>query len=150
MRKRLHDALDRFSKAKPETVSTALLYKVDIDDTRAPKDAFLDWDKPLSQQPEKVKDALTNVYRKHGFPIDDSGIPKVFARDPDGQSLHVYLTSTLGKGNDKKGQAAVTKELQAFGIPGIRYQDQGSRGHQGGTYNTVLFDDSLVKILERK
>ena len=39
--------------------------------------------------------------------------------------------------------------LKQLGIPGIRYLDAGSRGQGSGTMNTVLFDDALVKILER-
>ena len=46
--------------------------------------------------------------------------------------------------------ASANKRLRvAAGIPGIRYLDGGSRGAGSGTMNTVLFDDSLVKILER-
>lgn len=44
---------------------------------------------------------------------------------------------------------ATSQRLQSLGIPGIRYLDQGSRGAGAGTMNTVVFDDSLIKILER-
>jgi hypothetical protein len=47
------------------------------------------------------------------------------------------------------GAVEASEMLRKAGIPGIRYLDAGSRAN-GGTHNTVLFDDSLVKILERQ
>jgi len=124
------------------------MYEVNIN---ADPEHFLDWDKPLSEQPASVQNALADVYRKRGFPIDDAGNPLIFSANPDGQSLHAYLASALqGKGNNSAGQAAASAMLREAGIPGIRYLDQGSRGAGNGTYNTVLFDDSLAKILGRE
>ena len=44
---------------------------------------------------------------------------------------------------------ATSQRLQSLGIPGVRYLDQGSRSAGSGTMNTVVFDDSLIKMLER-
>ena len=43
----------------------------------------------------------------------------------------------------------MSDRLKSRGIPGIRYFDAGSREAGKGSMNTVLFDDALVKILER-
>ena len=45
--------------------------------------------------------------------------------------------------------SAASAKLKELGIPGIRYLDGGSRGAGTGTYNYVLFDDKLPRILER-
>ena len=46
-----------------------------------------------------------------------------------------------------KGDSSNT--LKDAGIPGIRYLDQGSRGAGQGSYNYVVFDDSIPKIVKR-
>ena len=131
------------------------LYKVDIDDARAPKESFLDWDKPLSQQPKAAQELLDRVRKEReaaakakghrALQPDDLRTDQQGAPMGGGGSLYHYLSSKRYGGS----QEAATRLLQEAGIPGIRYLDAGSRG-SGGTYNTVLFDDSLVKILERK
>jgi hypothetical protein len=121
----------------------AHFYKVDIDDARAPKDAFLDWDKPLSQQPALLntikKKAKSDPWLREFVKIDLKDDPNI-----TGDLFYDKLRYRFGE-----RQEEATKVLQSMGIPGIRYLDAGSRG-KGGTYNTVLFDDSLVKILERE
>jgi hypothetical protein len=42
-----------------------------------------------------------------------------------------------------------TQKLREWGIPGIRYRDQGSRGSEGGTHNYVMFDDKMIDILRK-
>jgi hypothetical protein len=127
--------------AKP-LANSGHLYKVDISDAKAPQDAFLQWDKPLSEQPKRVQDAM----RKLGARPTDTG-----------EQAYLYLqTKAPGLGaQDRYGQPIKRAEdyagglMREAGIPGIRYLDGGSRGAGSGTMNTVLFDDSLVKILER-
>lgn len=45
--------------------------------------------------------------------------------------------------------AEADKKLAEAGIPGIRYLDQGSRGKGEGSYNYVVFDDSIIDILKK-
>jgi hypothetical protein len=88
---------------------------------------FLDWDKPLSEQPEGVKGALEQL-----------------------NLLELYGDKTL-QGTYSYGiRPAVTNMLKEQGIPGIRYLDAGSRGAGDGTYNYVVFDDKIPKIVSRK
>lgn len=131
-------------------------YKVDIPDEAV--NNMLLWDKPLSEQPKAVQDALSKLglepsgrnsnklasdfYKELG--VNDISSPHPFAsRLPPSAS---GLSKKMGYGT---GRSASSSLLNDYGISGIRYLDQGSRGAGQGTMNTVLFDDSLVKILER-
>jgi hypothetical protein len=134
------------------------LYKVDIDDARAPKEAFLDWDKPLSQQSESVRKFFEPIVapirhemsKPAGKGWGDLAAPTAY--DPTGRELLSLLRKPTGGVSDILSNGlgpGVSAMLLKNGIPGIRYLDAGSRAN-GGTHNTVLFDDSLVKILERQ
>lgn len=86
-------------------------------------DRMLDWDKPINKQSKYVKDAL-----------EAAGI------DP--------------MSSDQAGPMARGQELllQKFGIPGIKYFDEGSRDKGKGTRNFVVFpgEEKKVKILKRE
>lgn len=78
-----------------------------------------------------------------GFKSSDDAIRALSDRySVTGQKAHNLLTDSLG--SDK----AVREYLSTQGIPGIRYLDGGSRGAGQGTYNYVLFDDQLPRIIE--
>jgi hypothetical protein len=125
------------------------LYKVDLPDEHIAK--MLDWDKPLSQQPELVgaleKAGVFNGRKTMGPPdqqweshIGPGGV-YVNANDP---AQRAYIAAQQHMGADK-----ATVAFKQAGIPGIKYLDQGSRGAGDGTRNYVVFDDKLPKILER-
>jgi hypothetical protein len=86
---------------------------------------FLDWDKPLNQQSEHVKQAIANSpyagYEKTNL--------------PGGQ----LVPQTL----------AGAQALHEAGIPGIRYLDQGSRGAGEGSRNSVVFSPEIMEIIRR-
>lgn len=116
------------TKVKPGS-----MYEVSID---ADPNAFLDWDKPLSEQPD-VLSKLNGV-------------------DPSvtGDVLHQKMFHAARKeagGNQGSGvyQEAVRKKLNEAGIPGIKYLDAGSRGAGDGTRNYVVFDDKLISIVRK-
>ncbi len=113
---------------------------------------LLDWDKPLSEQPESVRGILKGqpeVQRK----IDAMRrIVGDKAENMSGQSAYAALTGwKQGADLSPTGEAAVatSQKLKAAGIKGIRYKDAGSRGSDGGTYNYVVFDDKLITILKK-
>lgn len=99
---------------------------------------FLDWDKPLSEQSEKVKAAVSQIIAKAA-----KSFPALKQSDPTGAGAYTAYSNHRG-GNAK----AVSEELASLGIPGIRYLDGNSRDGGSGTSNYVIFDESLVKILE--
>ena len=118
------------------------LYKLSLEWPDAAREAadpmgpqhFLDWDKALSEQNKHIQDQLAKYdadsYHPDGYDYDASEM---------GQDIYTRLRSS---GMDGK----LYKEL---GIPGIRYLDQGSRGAGDGSYNYVLFDDKIPRIVER-
>lgn len=120
------------------------LYKVDIPDPAVA--TFLDWDKPLSQQPKHIQAAIQQT--RSMLPsnaIDDLGgdLSLLYGKDvTPNQFLNTWeaITGSTGSGE---------KALQNAGVQGIRYLDGGSRGAGAGTSNFVVFDPSIVKILER-
>jgi len=113
------------------------LYTAEID--VEPED-LLDWDKPLSEQGEKVKGAFNlKIWNEDRFKITDlDGIDNILSKD-----------ATLGEAYQLMGEPKdVSLHLLAAGIPGIRYLDGGSRSDGQGTYNYVAFDENLIRITE--
>tara|TARA_R110000868_G_scaffold312018_1_gene572964 strand:- start:22 stop:1152 length:1131 start_codon:yes stop_codon:yes gene_type:complete len=126
------------------------LYKVDLPDEHIAK--MLDWDKPLSQQPSNVVDA---VARLNGVAPD--AYRKMMAIDPDKfnkTGKEIYQLVANGRGQRNMGgfgidPEAASAKLRELGIPGIKYLDGGSRTAGEGTRNFVVFDPKIANILER-
>ena len=114
------------------------MYEVAI---KADPEQFLDWDAPLSQQAQGVRDAVAAV-----APEADRAAGGIGAHI--GRSAYAVARSAvpLKEGNLS---AAVSRRLKDAGVPGIKYLDQGSRAAGEGTRNYVVFDDSLVTILKK-
>ncbi len=110
--------------------STGRMYTVDIPDDAAAK--MLDWDAPLSQQPKHIQDLAKSL-----------GVGEDYLNSRTGQWLYESEAAL-------KGKKSATAMLKANGIPGIRYLDAGSRSAGNGTRNVVVFDDKLVKVLEKE
>jgi hypothetical protein len=111
-------------------------YKVDLPDESMAK--MLDWDKPLSQQPETVRNAMAESF----------GITE----DIPGHEIYNKLMNKLmgNKGTFQGVDVELSQKLKAAGIPGIRYLDQGSRTGRNSTSNYVVFDDTLPKIVGKE
>jgi hypothetical protein len=110
-------------------------YTVDLPDEHIAK--MLDWDAPLSQQPEAVRKAL-----KSYAVADDASIT--------GGEFYRKLTQEMGAEPEE-----ISAALRAAGIPGIRYLDGNSRTtsfgpRDSGTRNFVIFDGDTAKILNRE
>ena len=160
------------------------LYKVDID---VKDEDLLDWDKPLSEQSEKVQKAFAKYASG-----DDPILKELFSEGISAENIGVtekstggQIYNTIASGDPKKASEA----LFAAGIPGIRYLDGISRKSNAslfesdnkwnvtyanaqkgsvetktfdskekakkfydsleGTYNYVIFDENLIKILDK-
>ncbi len=128
---RITKALREFDDARK-----GQLYEVDI-----PEDSeMLLWDKPLSEQPAKVREAL---YAMPGQYVNFAGA-RVFYESPKAwmTGQQVYKNRSIVLGSDM----AASKALQAAGIRGIKYLDGTSRNAGDGTYNYVIFDGADAKI----
>jgi hypothetical protein len=111
----------------------------------AADDEFLHWDKPLSEQSEKVQDAVRSFNTEpKGYQVTDSdwsakrieGI-----EDADGAGILEILKQQVG---DAHG---VSKALESKGLKGIKFLDQSSRGASGGTSNYIVFNPDDLEIL---
>ena len=98
------------------------------------EDEFLDWDKPLSEQSEKVKAAIAEYT----------------VNFPESISAGQWYSEMTDLDPERPGTQAkiFSQRLSSLGIPGIKYLDAGSRGAGDGTRNYVIFDENLVRILE--
>jgi len=124
------------------------LYQVAI---KADPEHFLDWDKPLSEQSEHVKEAIqgieNNIKNKSFWRITENDLQDIRRQIAREATTVRDLESAL-----RRGIGDPQKTMDAFrqaGIPGIRYMDQGSRGGGEGTHNYVVFDDKLIEITHK-
>jgi hypothetical protein len=136
------DALEDGDEIKSK--ANGRLYKVEIPDDGD----YLLWDKPLSEQPEHIYEALKRVLNSEAFADEremswgarDAVIEPVNFEDP--KDLYNFMWEQLG--SDKAASLA----LRDAGIPGLKYLDGSSRSAGDGSYNYVIFDDNLVSIRE--
>lgn len=157
-------AIEKIKSGNVERVG--YLYKGDIPDEILPK--FLDWDKPIKDQPEVLKlispDALGLSYTKlsngnHAFVTSDGKPLGILQKGGTRESFESRwmenLTSKSGSdlyGNLSQsipsGGAKASEALSAAGVRGIRYLDQGSRSEGKGTSNFIPFRPEDFKIQE--
>ena len=162
-----------FEKLKQEIAHTdeGALYKVDLPDEHIAK--MLDWDKPLSQQPQAFKDAVSAREQQRMMPILEqrratlAGLPQgaenasilkkqIAILEDEITQPQAVPNMTGGEyfnylRNREMAPAEQADWLRKAGIPGIRYLDGGSRGTGAGTSNYVVFpgNEDILKILER-
>jgi hypothetical protein len=120
------------------------LYEVDLPDEHIAK--MLDWDAPLSEQPQAVRDAVKQMpgeIRALFESADYAGNPRPMSES------YLGLSKYLGSGDIEAGKAIASDELMQLGIPGIKYLDGNSRTSGEGTRNFVAFDPEIAKILSR-
>lgn len=143
------DALQMIKSGEPIS-SEGNLYNVELRWPDAAREAadplgpehFLQWDRPLSEQSDYVK----NILRK-ADPIDEEVWPHWNGQQLyEGEVRALTDFDNLTKGN---ARARFSDRLQKAGIPGIRYLDQGSRGAGQGTHNYVVFDENIPNIVSR-
>lgn len=133
---------------------TPSLYQVDI-----PEDhELLDWDAPLSEQPEAVLDALHNyvdrmVERASGNKLlADQWVQSLDemlkdAENVKGYELYSDFSDRYGKGLENPRLAS--ELLGAIGIKGLRYRDNQSRKSlqdPDAPRNYVIWDEDAVTI----
>jgi len=68
--------------------------------------------------------------------------------NPTGKQIYEAITKDTDAFSGK-GSKIASEQLNALGIKGIRYLDEGSRSSGKGTSNFVVFEPSNVKILEQ-
>jgi len=116
------------------------LYEVEVN---ANPDDFLDWDKPLSEQPAKVRDAFSSI---NAVTPDDA--PRYARELQEGTMKGSAMWPNVEPIGSRDVGAMATKWREA-GIPGIKYLDAGSRGAGDGSRNYVVFDENLIEIVKK-
>lgn len=116
------------------------VYKIDLPDEHIAQ--MIDWDKPLSQQPKNVREALKGI-EKDLPSIPDFDLKKYMDADPLASTWHNVINRDL-----KVEQPEISSLLANRGIPGIKYLDQGSREATNSTRNFVIFpkNEHLLQI----
>lgn len=123
----------------------AHMYEVNINADPA---RFLDWDKPLSQQPQAARDVVNKKFSPPGTNryLDDLLLvssTKENGLEYTASGSRIY--QALANGNRQE----ISRQLNEAGIPGIKYLDQGSRSAGEGSRNYVVFDDKIIDILKK-
>jgi hypothetical protein len=127
------DLLNEWKKAGSVS-SPGHTYEVNIN---AEPHQLLNWDKPLSQHPQNIQDAVKslNVDLRH----DPTGMDIVY--DLKNQAPNRRSMRSIDEYSSQK--------LKEAGIPGIQYLDKGSRATGTGSTNYAIFDDKLVDIIRK-
>jgi hypothetical protein len=118
------------------------LYEVDL---KPEVNQYLDWDKPLTQQSDYVKDAIINAGM--GSYITDEMTGNKFYNEL--AKFYIDKDSTAWFVNKADSQRQVSNELLGMGIRGNKYLDSSSRGTDKGNYNYVIFDEDDVEIVTK-
>lgn len=111
------------------------VYEVDL----APEpEHLLDWDKPLSEQSEYVRERVLEIMRVHKIPRKNNA-----GGETTGGQAYNFLAESPGF-----DQRLASEELLSIGIPGLRYRDAGSRfdSEGEGSHNYVIFDENAVEV----
>ena len=122
------------------------MYEVNID---ADPEDFLDWDAPLSQQSEKVRQAIQAA----GVKPENKMLAQLRAQHggeyPTGADTYAAAKRAAGGHPVMDSGAGATEALKQAGIPGIKYLDGASRSAGQGSRNYVVFDDKLISIVKK-
>lgn len=141
--------LDILENSRKMDVSVAVpghLKKLDLPDEDIAK--YLDWDAPLSEQPESVRKILADNWMAHPDAHANQTGRQIYDSIANDEALKMG-----GGGVDLSvGRQAASEALRKAGIPGLKYYDGMSRGADGGTRNYVTWDQDVLnrtKILDQ-
>lgn len=140
-----------------EVKTTGSLYHLDLDDKDIAK--YLDWDAPLSEQPEGVRAALMKLANDPPPEYDSfdhlaiaamrGEHPRNKSYEPTGKEIYEDLASfnlrSSGYGSDHA--KAASEALRKAGIPGLKYYDGLSR--IGSPQSVANTRQKLMKAQER-
>jgi len=148
--------LDAIGRA--ENINPGRMYEVNI---KADPADFLDWDVPISQQPQ-ARAAVEQAGFVPYTVVDQAGKRLDLSRGMSKADAEAYAAAKGGRAIPKEDfdfdalrkayrgkDAEISAALAEAGIPGIKYKDAGSRGAEGGTSNYAVFSDDLVDIVRK-
>lgn len=109
---------------------------------KLPADATIQFDRPLSAQPQRVQAAFREAAEAGA--LGDAG--RLIGRYGDETDMGLMVAAL------KSSASPAMEIMRKHGVRGVRYLDgfsRGKRNRQGGSYNYVVFNDSDVTILDR-
>jgi hypothetical protein len=122
----------RIVNGQPVGPAKGHMYEVDINADPA---HFLDWDKPLTAQPEAVQKYAEQLK-----------VQPWSATEPlTGREVYEAGKKQWNFGRERAPHEA----LSEAGVPGIKYLDQGSRGAGEGSYNYAVFNPRIIEIMRK-
>ena len=105
------------------------VYEVKI---QAGQDELINWDRPVKEQPPRIRDALLKL----------EGVDE----NTKGEFAYYRLAP---QATGKEAQQQATERAKELGIKGIKYADGFSRKTEGGTSNFVVFDPRIIEISKK-
>lgn len=123
------DNFDPSDRTRAAVAAQGRLFTVEI-----PEDGeYLLWDRPLSEQPRKVQQALTRLPIEYRDKVNGAG-----------------SGSRAYKAMAEYGQRNASLALLQAGVKGIKYLDGSSRSQGEGSYNYVVFDGADVQVTAKE
>jgi hypothetical protein len=137
--------LQRMIAGEPENPGSMYQVRINAD----PND-FLDWDRPLSEQSERVRAAVA----KTAWADQNATADDLLDVGLTGENAYKRMVTQRGgtalPGLSRQPQALdASGQLREAGVPGVKYLDQGSRGAGEGSRNFVVFDPRIIDIMKR-
>jgi hypothetical protein len=149
------DEMEAFRNESGEPVNFGRMYEVDID---AQPEELLDFDAPLSEQSDQVKNMWDNWKASAAGKKVAAEMPGNFEGDITGQEMHGLIYEGMspspeqqyGRGMAIKESIDASQYLRDQGLKGIKYADAQTRfSPKGRTSNYVIFDDATVDIARK-
>lgn len=133
------DILESIDLNKLEIVgATGSLFEVDVPDN----DVLLNEDKPLTEQPLKVRQAIAEYCRQRPddyiAPKDENDLSTM-----NGKQFYKDVVFQMRMDGETNPERAASETLNALGIKGITYEG----GRDGRCF--VVFDDKAISVIER-
>ncbi|HBF39769.1 MAG TPA: hypothetical protein DDW50_20955 [Firmicutes bacterium] len=140
----IDDSLIKFIKdnVKSPESSKGKLFEVSLTPN---EEDFLDWDKSLTDQSDKVKKGIQSIASEY---------PSLFKNydSMTGEDLYTKLVDYYINEKDlfeEEAKEKASKYLNLHDIPGIKYLDATSRKDGEGSHNYVIFDNNAVKVINK-
>jgi hypothetical protein len=150
------EAVKAIDGARDIGAGQGTLYKLDIPDADVAR--YLDYDKPLSEQPKEIRDKFARAMLGERV-FDDPILKDLFADGVPNEYMGLFERSSGAQAYrtlaGKLGsEQAASEALRKAGIPGLKYFDADSRGGSKAnrTRNYVTWDQDVLdrsKMLER-
>jgi hypothetical protein len=129
---------EEYDRLMEQKLAPGNMYEVNIN---AEPHQLLDWDKPLREHPQEVRNAFYQAGQTYVSPTQyASGALDHLT----GSEAYSQLSKDLFD-----HPPTASEVLDKSGIPGIRYFDQASRTINEGTRNYVAFNPDTVEILRK-